>query len=46
MIGTKYADDPQIEKLKTIFFDARVQPHLADNDDPNLSGQLAPVSED
>lgn len=46
VIGTKYVDDPQIATLKKVFFDERVQPHLAKNDDPNLSGQLAPVSKD
>lgn len=44
VIGGKYADDPQIEVLKEIFFDPRVQEYLATNDDPNLKGQLAPVS--
>ncbi|WP_182377170.1 MetQ/NlpA family ABC transporter substrate-binding protein [Nocardioides sp. WS12] len=44
VIGSEYADDPQIEKLKKVFFDERVQPYLAENTDPNLSGQLAPVS--
>ena len=46
VVGTAYLDDPQIEKLKKVFFDERVQPYLADNDDPNLSGQLAPVSDE
>lgn len=44
VVGTAYLDDPQIEKLKKVFFDERVQPYLAENTDPNLSGQLAPVS--
>ena len=44
VIGTEYADDPQVEMLEEIFFDPRVQEYLADNDDPNLFGQLAPVS--
>ncbi|PWN01825.1 metal ABC transporter substrate-binding protein [Nocardioides silvaticus] len=44
VIGTEYVDDPQVEKLEEIFFDVRVQEYLATNDDPNLSGQLAPVS--
>ncbi len=45
VVGTAYLDDPpQVEKLKKVFFDERVQPYLAENDDPNLSGQLAPVS--
>ncbi|MFC7503420.1 MetQ/NlpA family ABC transporter substrate-binding protein [Nocardioides sp. GCM10030258] len=46
VIGSEYADDPQVEKLKKVFFDERVQPYLAENTDPNLSGQLAPVSAD
>ncbi|WP_408896186.1 MetQ/NlpA family ABC transporter substrate-binding protein [Nocardioides sp. R1-1] len=44
VVGTAYLDDPQVEKLKKVFFDERVQPYLAENDDPSLSGQLAPVS--
>ncbi|WP_377321825.1 MetQ/NlpA family ABC transporter substrate-binding protein [Pimelobacter simplex] len=44
VVGTAYLDDPQVEKLKKVFFDKRVQPYLAENDDPSLSGQLAPVS--
>lgn len=44
VVGTAYLDDPQVEKLKEVFFDERVQPYLAENDDPSLSGQLAPVS--
>lgn len=44
VVGTDYLDDPQIAKLKDVFFDSRVQTYLAENDDPNLSGQLAPVS--
>ena len=44
VVGTEYVDDPQVEKLEKVFFDPRVQEYLADNDDPNLSGQLAPVS--
>ncbi|WP_232677938.1 MetQ/NlpA family ABC transporter substrate-binding protein [Nocardioides sp. R-C-SC26] len=44
VIGTDYVDDPQMEKLKEIFFDPRVQEYLETNDDPNLQGQLAPVS--
>lgn len=44
VVGTAYLDDPQVEKLKKVFFDERVQTYLAENDDPNLSGQLAPVS--
>lgn len=44
VIGTEYADDPQVAVLKEIFFDPRVQEYLATNDDPNLKGQLAPVS--
>ena len=44
VIGTEYVDDPQVEKLEEIFFGVRVQEYLATNDDPNLSGQLAPVS--
>jgi len=43
--GTKYLHDPQVEKLKEIFFDPRVRKYLATNDDPNLTGQLAPVSD-
>ncbi|GAA1522235.1 MetQ/NlpA family ABC transporter substrate-binding protein [Nocardioides humi] len=46
VVGTAYLDDPQVEKLKKVFFDERVQPYLSDNTDPNLSGQLAPVSAD
>lgn len=44
VVGTAYLDDPQVEKLEKVFFDKRVQPYLAENDDPSLSGQLAPVS--
>ena len=44
VVGTEYLDDQQVEKLKRIFFDDRVQEYLATNDDPNLQGQLAPVS--
>jgi D-methionine transport system substrate-binding protein len=44
VVGTQYLDDPQVAKLKKVFFDPRVQQYLATNDDPNLSGQLAPVS--
>ncbi|RNM11684.1 MetQ/NlpA family ABC transporter substrate-binding protein [Nocardioides pocheonensis] len=44
VVGTKYLDDPQVAVLKKIFFDPRVQKYLATNDDPNLKGQLAPVS--
>ena len=44
VVGTKYLDDPQVAKLKKIFFDPRVQEYLASNDDPDLKGQLAPVS--
>ncbi|MEZ0578782.1 MetQ/NlpA family ABC transporter substrate-binding protein [Nocardioides sp. MH1] len=46
VVGSAYVDDPQVEKLKEIFFDPRVQDYLADNDDPNLTGQLAPVSDE
>lgn len=46
VVGTEYLDDPQVEKLQEIFFDPRVQEYLASNDDPDLSGQLAPVSEE
>lgn len=46
VVGTAYLDDPQVEKLEKVFFDKRVQPYLAENDDPSLSGQLAPVSAD
>lgn len=45
VIGTDYADDPQVEVLKEIFFDPRVQEYLETNDDPALQGQLAPVSD-
>ena len=45
VIGTEYADDPQVEVLEDIFFDPRVQEYLATNDDPDLQGQLAPVSD-
>ena len=44
VVGTAYLDDPQVAKLKKVFFDPRVQEYLATNDDPDLSGQLAPVS--
>lgn len=44
VVGTAYLDDPQVKKLEKVFFDKRVQPYLAENDDPSLSGQLAPVS--
>ncbi|KRC54870.1 MULTISPECIES: MetQ/NlpA family ABC transporter substrate-binding protein [unclassified Nocardioides] len=46
VVGTAYLDDPQVAKLKEVFFDERVQAYLAENTDPNLSGQLAPVSAD
>ncbi|GAA4739771.1 hypothetical protein GCM10023350_25180 [Nocardioides endophyticus] len=45
VVGSKYVDDPQVAKLEKIFFDPRVQEYLATNDDPNLQGQLAPVSD-
>ena len=45
VVGTEYLHDPQVEKLKEIFFDPRVQEYLGSNDDPNLKGQLAPVSD-
>lgn len=45
VIGTDYLDDPQIEKLKQVFFDPRVQEHLATTDDPELEGQLSKVSD-
>lgn len=44
VIGGEYADDPQVEVLKEIFFDPAVQEYLKTNDDPALQGQLAPVS--
>ncbi|MBM7519909.1 MetQ/NlpA family ABC transporter substrate-binding protein [Nocardioides nitrophenolicus] len=44
VVGTEYLDDPQVATLKKVFFDPRVQEYLATNDDPSLSGQLAPVS--
>lgn len=44
VVGTKYLDDPQVATLKKVFFDPRVQEYLKTNDDPNLQGQLAPVS--
>jgi ABC-type metal ion transport system substrate-binding protein len=45
VVGTEYVDDPQVKVLREIFFDPRVQEYLADNDDPDLAGQLAPVSD-
>lgn len=45
VVGTEYVDDPQVATLEKVFFDPRVQEYLATNDDPNLSGQLAPVSD-
>ncbi|HWJ81509.1 MAG TPA: MetQ/NlpA family ABC transporter substrate-binding protein [Nocardioides sp.] len=45
VVGSAYVDDPQVAVLREIFFDPRVQDYLANNDDPNLSGQLAPVSD-
>lgn len=44
VVGTAYLHDPEVKKLKKVFFDPRVQKYLASNHDPNLSGQLAPVS--
>ncbi|HJQ05957.1 MAG TPA: MetQ/NlpA family ABC transporter substrate-binding protein [Nocardioides sp.] len=44
VVGTDYVNDPQVATLKKIFFDPAVQQYLASNDDPNLKGQLAPVS--
>ncbi len=46
VVGSEYLDDPQVGVLKEIFFDPRVQEYLASNDDPNLQGQLAPVSDE
>ncbi|MER7560053.1 MetQ/NlpA family ABC transporter substrate-binding protein [Nocardioides sp. NPDC126508] len=46
VIGTEYAKDPQIETLKKIFFDDKVQKYLKTNTDEHLQGQLAPVSAD
>lgn len=45
VVGTDYLDDPQVKKLMEVFFDPRVQEHLATTDDPNLKNQLSPVSE-
>lgn len=45
VVGTKYVDDPQVDKLKKIFFDPRVQQYLATTDDPALKDQLSPVSD-
>lgn len=36
---------PQVKKLMEVFFDPRVQEHLATTDDPNLKNQLSPVSD-
>lgn len=44
VVGTTYLDDPQVAKLKKVFFDPRVQKHLATTDDPGLKNQLSPVS--
>lgn len=44
VVGGKYLKDPQVAKLKKIFFDPRVQKYLASTDDPNLKNQLSPVS--
>lgn len=44
VVGSDYLDDPQVSVLKKIFFDPAVQKYLADNNDPELTDQLSPVS--
>jgi D-methionine transport system substrate-binding protein len=44
VIGTKYLNDPQIEKLKKAFSDPRVKQYLETTDDPLVHGVLTPVS--
>jgi D-methionine transport system substrate-binding protein len=45
VVGGDYLDDPQVAKLKKIFFDPRVQEYLATTDNPDLKDQLSPVSD-
>jgi ABC-type metal ion transport system substrate-binding protein len=45
VVGTAYLHDPQVDTLKKVFFDPRVQAYLKDNTDPHLHGQLAPLSD-
>lgn len=44
VIGTKFLDDPHIEKLKQAFSDPRVKQYLETTDDPLVHGVLTPVS--
>jgi YaeC family lipoprotein len=44
VVGTDYLNDPQVKKLEKVFFDPRVQKHLATTNDPSLKDQLSPVS--
>lgn len=45
VVGGQYLGDPQVAKLKKIFFDKRVQSYLATTDNPDLKNQLSPVSD-
>ncbi len=44
VVGTKYRNDPQVQKLIKVFFDPRVQPYLRTTSDPQLKDQLTPVA--
>jgi D-methionine transport system substrate-binding protein len=44
VVGTKYRNDPQVEKLIKVFFDPRVQQYLRTTQNPQLKDQLSPVA--
>jgi ABC-type metal ion transport system substrate-binding protein len=45
VIGTKFLDDPHIDKLKKAFADPRVKQYLETTNDPLVHGVLTPVSD-
>ncbi|MDR2635558.1 MAG: hypothetical protein LBC08_01880 [Campylobacteraceae bacterium] len=45
VIGTKFLNDPQIQKLRQAFADPRLKTYLETTDDPLVQGVLTPVSE-
>jgi ABC-type metal ion transport system substrate-binding protein len=46
VIGTKFLNDPQIQKLQKAFEDPRLQEWLKTTDEPLVKGVLTPVSSD
>lgn len=44
VVGTQFADDPQIVKLRKAFADPRVKQYLETTSDPLVKGILTPVS--